>query len=369
VDEWRVRARGQVSALLAAPGGAAAPAARCLRAFAADGVAGEEIEWDLLYGPPVRGLLLKPAGAVGRLPAVLALHDHSGDKYFGWEKVAVTDRTPHAQMAAHYGTCYGGRAWANELARRGYVVLAHDSFLFGSRRVHPGDMPPDVVARMVSPPLGALDPAAREGEPYRPEMLEVSTKRETREIRAYNVFAGQHEHIVAKSLFSAGTTWPGVFLSEDQAALGLLCARPDVDPERVGCCGLSGGGLRSNYLAAMDSRINCSVTVGFMTTWRDLVLNVSHAHTWMTYIPGLPRLMDFPDILSMHAPRPALVLQTRGDPLFTVAEAERCDRVLGECYAKAGAPEAFRMSFHDGPHKFDVPMQEEAFAWLERWMA
>jgi hypothetical protein len=74
--------------------------------------------------------------------------------------------------------------------------------------------------------------------------------------------------------------------------------------------------------------------------------------------------MDFPEILSLHLPRPALVLQTRQDPLYTLSEAERCGCILADCWAKAGASGSFRMSFHDGPHRFDVPMQEEAFAFL-----
>ena len=47
-------------------------------------------------------------------------------------------------------------------------------------------------------------------------------------IEKYNEWAAQHEHVMAKSLFSAGTTWPGVFFAEDQKALDVLCSRDDV---------------------------------------------------------------------------------------------------------------------------------------------
>lgn len=368
-DEWRAAARAKLGELLACPCERSeppvAPRARLVRGFHLDGLEGEELEWQLPYGPPTRAVFLKPAGRAGRLPAVLALHDHGGNKYFGTRKIANTDAPVHPFMKAHQRTYYGERAWANELARRGFAVLVHDTFLFGSRRVRPADLPAFVVERLMSPPLGVSELAPEDlRRSYRPEALEVSEEERPEEIRAYNAFAGQHEHIVAKSLFSAGTTWPGVFLGEDRAALDYLASRPDVDPSRLGCCGLSGGGLRTNYLAAMDDRIRCSVTVGFMTSWRDFVTNVSHTHTWMIYVPHLPRFMDYPEILAIHLPRPSLVLQTRQDPLFTLSEAERCGRILADCYAKEGASESFRMSLYDGPHKFDVPMQEEAFAWL-----
>ena len=150
--------------------------------------------------------------------------------------------------------------------------------------------------------------------------------------------------------------------------MSYLESRTDVDSSRLGCGGLSGGGLRTNYLAAMDKRIRCSLTVGFMTTWKDLVLNVSHTHTWMTYVPLLSQYMDYPEILGLRVPLPTLVLQTNQDQLFTRSEARKAETILKHVYRKAGAEEKFRMSFYDGPHKFDVPMQEEAFDWFDRWL-
>src|SRR5438067_6533193 len=135
-------------------------------------------------------------------------------------------------------------------------------------------------------------------------------------INKYNNWAGQHEHIMAKSLFSAGTTWPGVFFAEDQKALDILCARQDVDASRIGCGGLSGGGLRTVFMGGLDPRIKCAVSVGFMTTWRDFLLNKSFTHTWMTYVPLLPNELDFPEILGLRAPLPALILNDIDDDLY-----------------------------------------------------
>lgn len=61
---------------------------------------------------------------------------------------------------------------------------------------------------------------------------------------------------MAKSLFCAGTTWPAVFFAEDQKALDILCAREDVDTNRVGCGGLSGGGIRTVFMAGLDPELN-----------------------------------------------------------------------------------------------------------------
>ena len=53
-----------------------------------------------------------------------------------------------------------------------------------------------------------------------------------------------------------------------------------------------------------DDRIACAVCVGMMTTWRDYLLNKCYTHTWMCYVPGLPRDRDYPEVLGLGAPNP-----------------------------------------------------------------
>ena len=345
LDAWRRQARERYQDFLLAPGSGPPPRPAVQHRFEYDGLEIEDLRWQLPYGPPTEALFLKPAGAKGPLPGVVGLHDHGGNKYFGRRKITRISDQQHALMRRHQQRYYGGVAWANELAKRGYAVLVHDAFTFASRRVRAGDLPKVI---------------RKDLEERRPESEE--------EIERYNRFAGGHEHLVAKSLFCAGTTWPGVFSGEDRRALDYLCSRPDVDPERVGCCGLSGGGLRTVYLTGLDERIRCACAVGMMTTWRDYLLNKSYTHTWMIYIPGLPRYLDYPEILGLAVPNPVLVLNNREDALFTMPEMERADRILGEVYAKAGAPDRYRATFYDGPHKFDLDMQRDAFAWFDRWL-
>jgi dienelactone hydrolase len=317
------------------------------RTYSYDGLQIEELVWQLPYGPPTAAILLKPANAAGPLPGVLALHDHSGRKFFGKEKIVDTGGLRHPALQAQ-DHAYGGVAWANALAKRGYVVLVPDAFAFGSRRVQLRDVP------------AAIRPDPRDAPDDSDHAAAVT---------AYNEWTGLHESILAKSLLCAGTTWAGVWLAEDQRALDVLCARPEVDPARVGCGGLSGGGLRTAYLGGLDDRIACAVCAGMMTTWRDFMLHKSWTHTWMIYIPHLARDLDYPEIFGLRAPRPALVLDDTEDVLFTLPEMRRADAMLHSVYASMGAADRYRCSYYPGPHKFDPPMQEEAFAWFDRWLA
>ena len=345
VDAWRPVARARFRELLLGPGGAATPVATVQHQLEFDGLSIEHLQWQLPYGPATEALVLKPAGATGKLPGIVGLHDHGGNKYFGLRKITRMSKDPHPAMLRHQEEYYGGAAWANELARRGYVVLVHDTFTFGSRRMRLADLPGNIRNNLVE-----ANPEAED------------------EIKRYNQFAGNHEHLIAKSLFSAGMTWPGVFVFDDQRAVDYLASRPDVDATRIGCGGLSGGGLRTVMLTGADERIRCSCCVGMMTTWRDYLLNKCYTHTWMCYVPGLSRDLDYPEVLGLGAPNPVLVLNNRQDELFTMPEMERADRILTGVYKKAGVPDRYRASFYDGPHKFDREMQKEAFAWFDRWL-
>jgi len=341
VETWRSAARRRLLDGLAQPDAGATPEVTCQRQFTFDGLHVEELTWRLPYGPPTRAIFLKPAGSTEELPGVLALHDHAVNKYFGKQKITRTSSTPHPIMIDHQQEYYGGVAWANEIARRGYAVLIPDAFAFASRRVLLEDVSPEILPT----PLG--------GES---------------DIETYNRWAAEHESTMAKSLFCAGTTWPGVFLAEDQQALSALCARKDVDAARVGCGGLSGGGLRTVFLGGVDPRIRCAVCVGMMTTWRDFLLNKSFTHTWMIYAPLLSQTLDYPEILGLRAPQPTLVLNNNDDELFTLAEMKRADAILQEVFEKAGAENRYRCSHYPGPHKFDLAMQTEAFDWFDRWL-
>ena len=248
-------------------------------------------------------------------------------------------------MKDHQLNYYEDAAWANEVAKRGYVVLVSDAFPFASRRVLLQDVPEHLRAGL------------NDDDPDNPE-----------NIKAYNNWAADHEHIMAKSLFSAGTTWPGVFFAEDRKALDILCARPDVDAARVGCGGLSGGGMRTVFMGGLDPRIKCAVCVGFMTTWKEFILDKSFTHTWMTYVPVLPNELDFPEILGLRVPLPTLVLNDEQDGLYTLAEMKRADNILREVFKKAKAEDKYACSYYPGPHKFDRKMQSEAFNWFDKWL-
>ncbi|MBN1290411.1 MAG: hypothetical protein JXB48_01105, partial [Candidatus Latescibacteria bacterium] len=345
LEKWRTAARKRVLDRISMPEIGGLPKVTVKNQYEYDSLHVEELEWQLPYGRPTEAFLLKPVESKGKLPGIMAFHDHGGIKYFGKRKITITSDKRHPLIEEHQKEFYSGLGWANEIARRGYVVLVSDAFPFASRRVKMCDVPEFMRNGLT------------DDDPEKPENIE-----------AYNEWAGEHESIMAKSLFCSNTTWPGVFCAEDLKALDILCARDDVNADRIGCGGLSGGGMRTVFAGGLDPRIKCAVCVGFMTTWRDFLLYKSYTHTWMTYVPVLPNELDFPEILGLRVPLPTMVLNDNDDDLYTLSEMKRADDILRWIFEKAGAGDKYKCSFYPGEHKFDKAMQCEAFDWFDRWL-
>lgn len=286
--------------------------------------------------------VLIPKHATFPAPGILALHSHDGIYLWGKEKLVENDRE-HPVLTAFKQRRYGGKSIAAELARQGYVVAVIDMLYWGERRM-----------------LLADDPPA-----YRERPLTMTEA----EIDAFNQRASQNESLLGRSLLTAGVTWPGVLLWDDIRALDYLASRPEVDPKRLGCVGLSVGGYRSFLLAALDERIRVAVDVGWMTSLGSQIKqHVVHSIGLSFHIIGLYRYLDLPDLAALIAPRAVLVINGSQDRLFELNGVKAAFEKVARCYTKAGAPDSQKCSLYDAPHEFNLKMQAEAWQWIERWL-
>jgi dienelactone hydrolase len=351
LDEWKAAARPAFHRHLAFDPEPLPVRGEVVGREARDGFTVETVRIRATPAYDISALVLVPTGRHGRLPAVVALHCHGGQYAWGARKLVSSPDDPPALVA--YRDRLYGRPYAELLARRGFVVVAIDAFYFGERRLRPETVPAEAV------------PAdGRDAFRSLASLGEGTAERNAAENRV----AGAFEAVMAKTLFAAGATWPGLITWDDRRTVDYLLTRADVDPGRIGCIGLSGGGLRAAFLAAADPRIRVAVVVAWMTEMGTMVEGHARRHTWMAYTPGLRSSLDLPDAAGMAVPGALLVQQCARDTLFPMAGMRGAVEKLAAIYAKAGIPERFRGVFHDEPHSFRPGMQDEAFAWLERWL-
>jgi dienelactone hydrolase len=324
--------------------------ARVEAGWSHDGVDGEEVSWWVGYGPRTRARFLRPSGATAPLPGVLALHGHDAYKFHGLEKIAdgPSGMTPGLEPLRR--EMYEGRAFANDLARRGFAVLAPDAFLWGSRRFDVEVMP------------AAASPSPED------RWIAAESVGDARDMRWYNRLAARHEHVIAKYCALLGTSLAGIVAYEDRIAAHYLASRTEVRQGALGCVGLSGGGCRAALLQATSERIGAAVIVGMMTTHSALLDRHLANHTWMFVPPNLAAKGDWPDLAASRAPSPLMVQYLLDDALFPVAGMRAAHRLLTERYEQAGAAEAYIGEFYPGPHRFDMQMQDSAFSRLALWL-
>lgn len=346
-EQWKVIAKAKVFQLLSYFPEEASLEAQTLEIKNREGYRQEEIEFNTAKNVRIKGTLLVPDGE-GKYPAIVALHDHSGFYYYGREKIVEQEDEPEI-LKKFKQESYSGRSWANEAAKRGYVVLCIDGFYFGSRKYDLEQMAEEIIrpytARLESNPAGS--------DGY---------------IELVNVICGELEYLLVKHIFMSGATWPGILFHDDRKSVDYLLTRKEVDKDRIGCCGLSLGGFRSAHLAALDPRIKCCSAAGWMPTFGSLLFNNLRYHTYMVYVPGLPAHMDLPDVASLTAPNPLFIQQCSRDGLYNMEGMQKACVKIGDVYAKLGISERFTSKFYDNKHEFNLQMQEDAFDWLDRWL-
>jgi hypothetical protein len=227
-------------------------------------------------------------------------------------------------------------------------VLVHDTFLWGSRKF-PFEVMPD-RERALAEAVGAT----------------LDQEFASPDIVRYNGAAYLHEHLVSKYCTLLGTSLGAVVAYEDRVGLNYLCSRGDVDAGRVGCVGLSGGGLRAALLRATSDTLAACAISGMMSTYEGLLDNCIAPHTWMLFPAGWSGNGDWPELASSAAPAPLLVQFLLDDAQFTVEGMRNADSLMAANYAQAGARDAYLGEFYPGPHRFDAGMQDAAFAWLQQ---
>ena len=344
-----------------------------------DGVITSRLQWQLGFGPRTSAWFVRPAGATGPLPGLLALHCHGGIKAYGAERLvslpddvdkregldnpdgdnpdgdnpdggAVSGERPgSAPDSASLGVppldirakLYGGRALATWLAQQGFAVLAHDTFMWGSRRFGLDPLP-----------WRTANTISGQNALWREAGVEPSAAEQ------YNAAAAAHEETVAKAATLIGTSVAGTVAHDDLAALGILASLPGVDMERLGCVGFSGGGGRAMVLGALSPLIRSYVVACMMTTFRSLLPSYLDAHSWLLHTPGLAKLGDWPD-LAVRSSATVLVQYGLADQLFPEQGMRDAHHHLLE-----NMPARYTGSFWQEPHVFTPAMQDEAASFL-----
>lgn len=167
---------------------------------------------------------------------------------------------------------------------------------------------------------------------------------------------------------SRGYTPAGVEAWNCVRALDYLQSRPEVDGERLGVTGRSGGGAYSWWIAALDDRIKVAVPVAGITDLENHVVDgCVEGHCDCMFMVNTYR-WDYPQVAALVAPRPLLIANTDSDGIFPLNGVERLHAKVRGIYRLYGADDKLGLQISPGPHKDIQELQVAAFRWFNRFL-
>lgn len=163
-----------------------------------------------------------------------------------------------------------------------------------------------------------------------------------------------------------GYTPAGVEAWNCVRALDLLQSLPEVDSERLGVTGRSGGGAYSWWIAAIDDRIKCAVPVAGITDLQNHVVDgCVEGHCDCMFMVNTYR-WDYPLLAAMVAPRPLLISNTDSDGIFPLDGVYRTHQKVKRLYERLGEKDNLALHITAGPHKDTQELRVHAFRWFNK---
>jgi len=217
----------------------------------------------------------------------------------------------------------GNYGFAMALAQAGFVALAYDVVGEGERQQY-------------------FDPQTGESRAGRP--------------------TGQHSMAAWQTLL-AGDQVARYFIHDAMRGIDLLSARPDVDAQRIGAFGCSGGGTVTAYLAALDPRVRATAVGCYVNDYAHLLSSVGPQDGEQSIAGFISAGLDIPDWVELAAPRPYAVISTTAD-MFPFAGARAAVDEAKRFWSLFGAASHFQWITGAGPHGHLEPVNDRIIAFF-----
>ncbi len=163
-----------------------------------------------------------------------------------------------------------------------------------------------------------------------------------------------------------GYTPAGVEAWNSIRAIDYLVSRPEVDPDRIGMTGRSGGGAYTWFTTALDDRIKAAVPVAGITDLKNHVVDgcVEH-HCDCMYLVNTYR-WDYPQVAALAAPRPLLISNTDRDKLFPFDGVVDVYQKVRHLYELDNKGDDIALQMAAGPHEDLQVLQFYALQWFNQ---
>lgn len=147
-----------------------------------------------------------------------------------------------------------------------------------------------------------------------------------------------------------GQTMIGWRVYDVMRAIDWIETRKELDARRVGCMGISGGGTCTTFAAALEPRIRAAMISGYLNTFRDSVMSLSHCID--NYVPGILNWAEMYDVAGLIAPRPLFVESGSKDDIFPIEASRASFARVRQVYEVFGAAPLVEQEVFNDVHTF-----------------
>jgi len=175
----------------------------------------------------------------------------------------------------------------------------------------------------------------------------------------------QHFQAGAQSIL-AGVNFARYRIWDAKRALDYLLSRPEVDGDKIGCTGCSGGGTLTTYISALDPRIKVAAPACYINSWRQLFAGPT-GDSEQSFPFFLSSGLDVADYIELFAPKPWLINSTVGD-FFPIEGARHAYQEALDWYRIYAAEDHIRWAVGPGPHGTPLEIREAIYQWMIRWL-
>ena len=149
--------------------------------------------------------------------------------------------------------------------------------------------------------------------------------------------------------------------------IDYLQSRPEVDADRIGCTGNSGGGTQTSYLMSLDDRIIAAAPSCYLTNFYERILDLGAQDAEQNIYGQLAFWMDHADYLMMRAPTPILICAATRD-FFDIRGTWSSFRYAKRLYTRLGFAERVDLLENDAGHNYNRQAREGVVRWMSRWL-
>jgi hypothetical protein len=132
--------------------------------------------------------------------------------------------------------------------------------------------------------------------------------------------------------------------------IDYLTTRTEIDRDRIGCMGISGGGTVTVFSAALEPRIRAALVSGYLNTFRDSIGSLAHCID--NYVPGILNWAEMHDVAGLIAPRPLFVESGERDAIFPVRASIESFNEVRRIYGVFGVPDLVEQEVFPDEHTF-----------------